>query len=469
MKKFYAFFLFLNLLLVSGKNFIKNNPDCKNSRTNGSMLFANDSKNESEFEWDGIITGTKVIFPVAEGRFSWNLTEEFQNEFNYGINLNTGKYLKDASAFLKIGNLSYGGSLSRLSSPAISSSVTGFSTASTSASCITSSLPSYSSFSNDLGFSLQGNLQKGILKNGKASILFTPEQKFAASVYSKIQLFKGFYLNASIAGGIFSYDSSSVTTKNGKIKYDGGNHFCNLIQLGISNDFFYTLFNFGLFQNPIEKTKTDFSFRSESKLKFKKSVLNLFLFYNPNEYILSSSGTKNYGNFRGKITFQQTIPTSFFYIKTGFGTYSAIVQNDDEIPLKLSASVRLVNAFTTINFSFGTDFLFYKNNHEKQTDNKFERFYFTIKNSWYFDYISPSLTASFNFYPDENFEKYKCIQKITISASIPTLIKLKLNSSLSLTEKGGEFSKRVIDCYMTLKFSSRHFTVQCKTGFDFEF
>ena len=117
---------------------------------------------------------TDLRLPLGQVKFS--LTPE---NYNLGISAFSDKIAKSYPFCFKFGNLSAGGSLSKMNNPLLSTSTSPFSSGISSVNCITSSLPGYSSFSNPVSFFCQfsNSNKKSPLFQWKTNCFYSPEEE----------------------------------------------------------------------------------------------------------------------------------------------------------------------------------------------------------------------------------------------------------------------------------------------------
>ena len=86
--------------------------------------------------------GVRISTPISEIRASSE-----PGNYNFGFLITSAKFIKKLPFEVKVGNLSAGGSLSRLNSPELSNGTSPFSNGIISVSGLTANLPGYTSFS----------------------------------------------------------------------------------------------------------------------------------------------------------------------------------------------------------------------------------------------------------------------------------------------------------------------------------
>nr|MCR5764388.1 hypothetical protein [Treponema sp.] len=164
------------------------------------------------------VFGLKADFDFAEGVFYVK-----EDSITYGLSLFTKELFPALNMTFKIGKLSAAGGYSKLNSPALSSSVSAFSSSVSSASGITVSLPASTSFSKPLSVfceyeyrkkkSPQENRtdKKGFIQNIKINTFLLPSfdspnnifETAAASILAKIKTSKKTNMTAAYTAGLF--------------------------------------------------------------------------------------------------------------------------------------------------------------------------------------------------------------------------------------------------------------------------
>ena len=257
-------------------------------------------RSDYDFNKESFIESASLNLPILQARASIKNPQEVKSyqdfslsAHNYGISLTTQKLLPLFPITIKAGNLSQTGSISRLNSPSLSSSLSAFSSAFTNAQTLQASLPSYSSFSKAQGYFLQaGFAPKKIIRIFDLSS-FYDDQNFICCANLKFSPFKKVDFSLCTTGGIFDYqkkrsDSWFLTEDF----YNKGQHLCFNNQLCVSSNKFSSLFIVSTYETPFCELAN--TWRSENVIKFRHFTFNLSGFYNPNELVITSSDKKLY-------------------------------------------------------------------------------------------------------------------------------------------------------------------------------
>lgn len=351
---------------------------------------------------------------------------ETQNNFNFEAQLLSNNLLLNNDFILKVGNISYSGSYSLLSSPTLSSSFTPFSKANVTCSQIKSSSPNISSYSAPVSIFVQytHNYKNNnfLSINGDYNLL---ENEFSLSIKKQInfaknkekKLFSSIRndtkkIDFSFTFGKFLLDELRETSWKFKNDYySSGNIICSQIQTGFSSNNFISLLIINSYVSPFGNLCLNF--RNENQYKIKKTSLSLSMFYNSyNNYVSSS---------------QKTID-EVLMIKVGIQNQKIVNNNLKKIGFVVLADFDLYNIQHDFKTSFGFSlsnkkysFVNYINSNFmiKAQENQFniEDFSYYNKNTFYFNKCTLKLNQTYNFYPTDEFSKWKTNQKFSCNIS----------------------------------------------------
>lgn len=211
--------------------------------------------------------------------------------WNYGVAVTTQKLTPLFPITFMTGNLSQGGSISRLNSPALSSSVSAFGGTFVKATGLQATMPAVKSFTKPQSYFVQARFApKKVISSFDVSSFYNGDT-FTYSSSLKFSPFKKVDLSFCTTGGIFDYqkkksDSWFLTEDF----YNAGEHLCFNNQICVNTKSFSSLFIVGTYGTPFG----DFlnTWRSENVLKFKRFTFNLNSFYNGNDLVITSSDKK---------------------------------------------------------------------------------------------------------------------------------------------------------------------------------
>jgi len=405
-------------------------------------------------------------FNCFEGEFRFSLQED---KSNFGITATSEKF----SSFpitIKAGNLSTGGSLSKLNSPLLSSSSSPFSTGISNVSGITASLPGYTSFTKPVSTFFQGAWSGK--KNGISGIavncLYCPnEQQLAfSSIINSSLLNKKLKTSASITSGFFSYDESTSSSWFTQTPlYPQGNHFCSLYQLSIQYLNFYTGYTAGVYQTPFNTWSS--LFRTDNKLSTSRFIFNFSGVYNPNynkDGVITSSAKTLYSCLQLKNGLQYKFTTGKHFpvfVKSGFQSFLNLKLIETQHPVKLAAGTQITTGFFAVSLTCCSDFICNSQN-QASINLNFDKISFQLKNTLYFNRIIPSFSCNFSLNPSEDYSSLTASCKFLISASFIQAPKINSSCSISFSRKDEEYSECKISMGITSTFNRKHLKIVLK-------
>lgn len=412
------------------------------------------------------VFGLKAGFDFAEGVFYVK-----EDSVTYGLSLFTKELFPALNMTFKIGKLSAAGGYSKLNSPALSSSVSAFSSSVSSASGITVSLPASSSFSKALSLFWEYEYrkkksphenrtdQKGFIQNIRLESIkintfllpsFDSQNKIienaAASVLAKIKTSKKTSLTTAYTAGLFFLKENIKTAwffneKNDRF-YHEQNLFCQSLQLGFLSSAYSNTSIFSVYQSPFGKL--DLCVRSENLIKLNKTSINFAGFYATEDFLSGSQKNIN-AQLQAKAGLHHTFIKCIshadkvipLFINTGFNSY---LQNDfsDSISIKSAFGLRCTSDTFTISLtaSFTGDCMHKNTSSDK---NAFTVSAWTIqtKEIFLFKDFKPTLTQTFNFSPSPQKEKNAASQKFSLTWIFPKNPYLAGNLGMTLSQKNG--------------------------------
>ena len=220
-----------------------------------------------------------------------------KDKWNYGASFSSQKLVPAFPVSFKAGNLSTSGSLSKLNSPALSSSLSAFAPLQIKSTKLGADLAYYNNFSSAQAFFLEAGLKKGPkLKELSLSAYYKPasqkgEASFSSCLNAKLNPWEKAEINYSFTGGFYPYKKANFSSWfTDKSYYKQGQLFCFNNQLSFSSKIFSSLFIMTTYQSPFNELLN--SWRSENLLRLKDFSFTLDAFYNPNDFLITSSDKK---------------------------------------------------------------------------------------------------------------------------------------------------------------------------------
>ena len=413
----------------------------------------------------------KLHVPYVEVRGSVN----DKLKWNYGISLSTQKLFPKLQFTAKAGNLSASGSLSKLNSPALSSSVSAFSPASLRTSALEVSLPQYESFSSVQGYSFFADLKPdNMLKQITLGIFYKDEKELkndcvTASARLRLVPVKKIELTFCSTAGFYPYKKKNITTWFTQEQYyREGNHICYNNQLSFMCPNFSTLFIMSTYQSPFGNFVN--TWRSENLLKINQFSFTLNGFYNPNEEVITSSDKKLkpllQTSLGGQYSFltQTKIPVK---ITTGINTLLELNLSEQNHILKSCFGIRYssnnFNGLFEINSSF-------KLVEEQEGINAtFTSGAIENSNTFYINDFTTSLSQKFTFTPDAKKTKWTFSQKLGLQMEYEMprgIMSFSNNNQITFTQKTDDSKNKIaFTSTLTAKFQFRFCTLRVHLEF----
>lgn len=243
-------------------------------------------RTDYDYYKEEFVNSAKLSLPFVEARGSVK-----SDLWNYGVAVTTQNLTPLFPVTFMTGNLSQSGSISKLNSPALSSSVSAFGGTSVKATGLQAVMPAVKSFTKPQSYFAQAGIAPKKIISGFDVSSFYDGDTFTYSTSLKFSPFKKVDFSFCTTGGIFDYqkkksDSWFLTEDF----YNAGEHLCFNNQICVNTKFFSSLFIVGTYETPFG----DFlnTWRSENVFKFKHVTLNLSGFYNGNDLVITSSDKK---------------------------------------------------------------------------------------------------------------------------------------------------------------------------------
>lgn len=402
-------------------------------------------KEASEPELKTFTSGGKVKIPYIEVRYYQN-----GEKYNYGFATDSENLMKNFSATVKAGTLSFSSSISRLNNPLLSASATPFSTTTADVLFINSALAGSSSFSNPLGFFWQSQYKnsRSFLQNALVNLFYQPEnQKFAFSTGIKFNPAKKFEFSTSFTAGYFPYNENSSSSWFFKddFYYRGGQHFCMMLQNAISLHNLKLLLTFSEYESPFGHFAP--IFRLDLRYKKRGYTFTGEAFYNPENNLLSSSEKKinELLQFKSAIQKQFTGGKTFpLFYKFGISFYDSYDISKSQNNSKISTGFQVSSILMSFTITAASEF-----------SDTLDSLALQIKNSWYLADITPGITINGTISPNQNFSVIKSSEKISIYIGFLSNPHFSTTNSLSFNQNNGESSKNSFTSSINLRFSVR--------------
>ena len=435
-----------------------------------SMIFAAEPFH-TEFYGDSQGTlGSKVSVPFGEFRTATN-----QDDTNFGFSFYTKKLFPPLPITVKTGNLSGGGSLSKLANPTLANSSSPFSTGISPVSALTASLPSFTNFSKAQSsftqLELPITLKNGIKFQNLINIWLTPDAPspvYSASLSASLAENK-LSIDFSVITGSFYYDeANSSSWISDKAYYKSGSHKCSLLQFSTAykNSSVSTTsasFAAGFYESPFGTVPINL----RSDLTFQTSKIQIFTsaFYNPQEDLITSSQKILPSCLQlksGLISKNMIIPFgSPLFIKSGFNIMGTLNFLTSEQPVITNAGIQFSDSLKTLSFSASLKLTLPASAPSYKPENPdFESLTLQLKNSWNLKHFSPSAAASVTFTEkkDEPAQKYK----FSAGLSYGKTHRFSGTAAYSFSSSKNQLSGKKLSASLTARLQFRFVTVSGK-------
>ena len=356
------------------------------------------------------VNSAKFSLPFLEARGALK-----NDQWNYGLAVSSEKILPLFPLTFMTGNLSQSGSISRLNSPALSTSVSAFGGVMVKASGLQASMPAVKSFTKPQSYFLQaGIVPKKIISCFDASA-FYDGNTFTYSSFLKFSPIKNIDFSFCTTGGIFDYqkkkaDSWFLTEDF----YNAGSHLCFNNQICVNTKSFSSLLILGIYETPFG----DFvnTWRSENLFKFKRFTFNLNGFYNGNDLVITSSDKKINPLLQVKSGFKYQfigVAGRPLICATGFNLLANINLADTEHTLKSAFGVKLTGARVTSQISANVNAAV--KNQENNLLIDFSGGSVQTTNSFYIKALKTTASGKITFTPDAKKTKWTFTEKVGLN------------------------------------------------------
>lgn len=422
----------------------------------------------------------RLTTPFAELR-SANRPEKF----NLGFLFSSASLYKKLPVEIKAGNLSASGSLSRLNSPELSNGTSPFSNGIISVSGISASLPSYSTFSKPAGVFFQIKMNQLVKHPCLLSVNLLTSPEFSSPIFSTLisdkYLSNRLTLSASWTCGQFLYeDNYSTSFFLESPAYGEGSHLCSLAQFSAEYktkkrmQTFYAGFTSAIYESPFGPYTAAWRLDLKASIKYTEVFASAFL--NQYEELLTSSEKKLSPSTQFKAGFVSKMPLltkhqNLIFLKFGINAFSKINLTQTEHPLRLNIGAQLTSDITSLSLTLsGTATLLSPAADQLPQSLEAAAFSAQLKNTWYFKYITPSLTLSaekkFSTRSDSpDTMKYKFL----LNLSNNNKHKLSGSCAFSFTSADRIISDKKLSAALNCKMNFKMLTVTGKISLETSF
>ena len=417
-----------------------------------------------------LLSYTKESFSFVSGeKFSSDYFKfqsyQTNDAWNFGAFVSSAALFPNFALSLSLGNLTAGGTISRLNNPAFSSSLSPYSLPSCKATLPVISFAGSSSFTKPVSYFMEAkvfNSKKTTLF--KTNIFYDPENVTGtAGLLFDYSPSKKTNLAVSFTTGLFKYQGYKSDSWFMENKYfSQGIMSASNIQASIKIKDYNSLFTLNLYNSPYGNL--DFNLKTENTIKINHLVLNLNLFYSPEKSITSAAKFIN-PQLQIKTGVQYSLLKGIkkrggpkpLLIKTGFNAYAKFEETGT---YKISTGLTFTSEKN--NLTLSSNFSFQDNPLPDQFPLKLVNLSLSLKDSFYIEKILIKLGTSFSY----DFLSKESLEKISLSAfyDFNNLIykgktknkdiNFSLDSGVSFefTQKDFNYKKDEKDLYLTLKF-----------------
>lgn len=287
---------------------------------------------------DGI-TELKLSSPLV------SLATDFtKDHYNLGISFNSYKINKVFPVLIKAGNLSFGGSLSKLNTPSLSTNITPFTNVSAENKNITASFATPGSYTKPFSLFLQTSYNPKYSKQLN-SIEFSSSyysNNLSFSFYTDFDIFKNAKLSFNSILGTYSYNEKKTTSWfDDSFYYHAGNHFSMSNQLFFDAKHFRNYLYINSYESPFNSIQH--TFRNEGAIIFPKYNFNYSVFYNPNKELLTSNDKMINPVFQCKINTQYKLDLNQnMTMQNGLTVMADINLNQTQHNIKCASGSKLI-------------------------------------------------------------------------------------------------------------------------------
>lgn len=378
--------------------------------------FFNNYTHYFSYEKNSFTTGLKIDLSLAEGRFGIDK----DCNYNFGISVFSDNYLKHFPIKCQAGNLSVGGIISKFNDPGIDSSASAFGGCYSAPTIITSTLPSYSSFTKPFSVFLEAGWEneKTFLRNITFNSTYTPDTKdLSFSGKIKIGFTEKFDITNTLGISIYKIKENESTSWYLDIPYykDSGS-FCLGEQFSINLFNFSSNFSIFCYKSPFEKEKKLDTikniYKTESKFENNHLKIGISAFFNNFRNIISpenkvlTPGTQIKTNIQYNNDFGKNDSYSIKAGITAYGNIKSEYNSEDDFKFGIAASASFPFSTVFAEGAFSYKFI------ESSKNMNLKFISANIGNSWKIRFFSPEITISSQYYiPEKKFNISRPINK----------------------------------------------------------
>ena len=443
----------------------------------GFVLHAEFFSSTLDFSDDELKSGFRLKIPFCELRLAFK-----DDDLNFGMLATSEKFTKSVPLYLKCGNLSANGLLSKMNSPAVSASAAPFAAPAGTASLIGASLPGHTSFSRPVSLFAQGGLKQKLWAVNVNSWYSPDEEKLAASFGVSANPGKKLKLAFTAGGGFFPYEASDgAVWFFSRPYYAAGSHFCSIVQFSASLPFLKLFFMTGVNESPFGKYVP--YYRAETKINTEHFIISGAGFFAGAENTCGTSDVNITASgktlspqlqLRGNLQYKSVIKTKRFpvFLKNGVSVYSGLKPAEDSHSLKAGFGSQALFPFMLLQFTvtanltvnaFLPEYIF---NQPDDVTLSFDGTSIQLKNVWYFGNFSPSITASLSSsYGTAISDTYKVGAAVAYAGR--SKVKISGSGAFSIILKNGEKEKTKYTATASAAFLWKEIKCTGKLGFEF--
>ena len=376
---------------------------------------------------DSTVSG-KISFPFMEIRGA--VDKPFgEQRYNYGLMLTSKPFSPLFPVTLKAGNLSAGGSLSRLNSPELLQTISAFGQETAKSCELTISLPSDSNFSKPQAVSIQ--FETGNKERFLSGTTFYDKATITQSLSFKLMPINQLKLGFCFTGGIYEYKTTNTTAWFMQFFNPLGSHLCSNFQFSVSFKNLSSVLTINTYETPQGNFKN--TYRIENSLQVKNLLLNVNGYLNYEDKIITST-SKNLSpllQLQTGAQYKIKLPKLKLTILTGINAQTNIILDKKENNSKTALGIKLTgpgfSGYITTNNNFE---LIYQNktNYDFTDGNVKGGFAFAI-----YDFKTQISTGF--YYTTDSKHNWNYSEKLGINFEYSGIPDISWNNSLTLSQK----------------------------------
>lgn len=397
------------------------------------LVWAEDNQKLFNLSKTEFTASGKIDFPFLQVKSSVRNKGQAEIDYNYGLMLTSRPFTPGFPITVKAGMLSAGGSISRLNSPELSSSLNAFGSDTVKLKELQAFLPGTS------GYSKPNAIYTQIMAAGK-KFSFSTDSFYDADTLTgdltfKFSPVKKIDIGLNAGAGIYPFKEKSRSSWfNQEGFYRQGNHLCASSQIFINLFNFSTLFTLSSYQSPFGIFQN--TFRSENAIKFKNFSFYLNSFFNEFDGLITSSGKslapllQLQGGGKYKFTSQSKKPV---IVTTGINNLLEINLDQKSHSAKTVFGVKVQGAA----FSWELDLNAGMNIQSQEDGIKLDFTDGNCKTALGFKIkeVRSQVNAALNFSPDSKKEKWNFTEKLGLKLEYGGNFKISSTNTLTLSQK----------------------------------